>query len=362
MSKTNLNPTLTRLTDFASCGGCAAKMSPGHLAEVLGDRQRTPHPDLLVGFEGSEDAGVFRIAPDRALVMTTDFFPPMVDDPYTFGRVAAANALSDVYAMGGRPLAALNLLGAPKDMDRAMVAEVLAGGASMVREAGAVIVGGHTLQDKELKYGLAVTGEVHPDRFIRNHGIQPNDMLILTKPLGCGLATSSIKAYANRGPVVAEAIRWMTTLNKLGIERIIEAAPHALTDVTGFGLAGHLMEMLAEDALVAQIDFSRVPRLLGIETCFDPKLKTRGARTTREFLAGKVSFHSSLSEWDQELIFDPQTSGGLLIAVPPSRADMLARDLRSLGLEYATIIGSVVSGAGPAIRVQAEPAPKSFSR
>jgi selenide,water dikinase len=337
-------------------------MSPGHLSEVLGERQRTPHPDLLVGFEGSEDAGIFRIAPDRALVMTTDFFPPMVDDPYIFGRVAAANALSDVYAMGGRPLAALNLLGAPKDMDRAMVAEVLAGGASMVVEAGAVIVGGHTLQDKELKYGLAVTGEVHPDRFIRNRGIKANDLLVLTKPIGCGLATSSIKAYANRGPVVQEAIRWMTTLNKVGIERILEAGPHALTDVTGFGLAGHLMEMLGDDKLVAQIDFSRVPKLKGIETCFDPKLKTRGARTTREFLSGKVSFHSALGEWDQELIFDPQTSGGLLIAVAPSRAETLAKDLRSMGLEYAAIIGSVVPGEGPAIQVHGEPAPKSFTR
>lgn len=337
-------------------------MAPGQLSQVLGEAQRTPHPDLLAGFEGAEDAGVLRIAPDRALVLTTDFFPPVVDDPRVFGRVAAANALSDVYAMGGRPLAALNLLGVPRDLDSRIVAEILAGGADVVRQAGAVVAGGHTVHDNELKYGLAVTGEVHPERFIRNRGAQPNDFLVLTKPLGIGLVTSSIRAFANRGPLVDEAIRWMTTLNSVGLDRIIEARPHAMTDVTGFGLLGHLMELLGGDPLDARIDFDKVPRLPGIESCFNKSLKTKGARMTRRHVEGRVRFHPSLGEWDQELLFDPQTSGGLLVAVPPSRAEALVRDLRGLGLDYAAIIGSISASREPAVHVLHEPPPRSFAR
>ena len=181
-----------------------------------------------------------KLSDDRALVMTTDFFPPVVDDPFTFGRIAAANALSDVYAMGGRPIAALNLLGVPKDLPNEAVGELLAGGADMVRQAGAAIIGGHTVRDGDLKYGLSVTGEVHPERFVRNTGVQPNDFLVLTKPLGTGLVTTSIKNLCNRGPVVDEAVRWMTMLNDTGLEVILESEPHAMTDVTGFGLLGHL--------------------------------------------------------------------------------------------------------------------------
>ena len=337
-------------------------MAPGQLSQVLGDQQKTPHPDLLVGFEGSEDAGVFRIAPDRALVMTTDFFPPVVNDPFTFGRIAAANAISDVYAMGGKPIAALNLMGAPKGMDPEVIAAILAGGAEVVREAGAVIIGGHTIQDQDMKYGLAITGEVHPDRFVRNTGVHANDHLVLTKPLGMGLVTSAIKAFSARGTLVDEAIRWMTTLNSRGLDRILAAQPHAMTDVTGFGLLGHLMEMLGSDDLVARLNFDRIPTLPGIDACFNPKLRTRGARMTREFLGSKVTFQRTLNLWDQELLVDPQTSGGLLIAVPPSRAETLVHALRQEGLEHTSIIGSVVSGSGPAIQVYHQQPPHSFNR
>jgi selenide,water dikinase len=320
----------------------------------------TPHPDVLVGFENSEDAGVIRIAEDRALVMTTDFFPALVDDPYVFGRIAAANALSDVYAMGGRPIAALNLLGVPKDLDGAIIAEILAGGASMVSEAGAAIIGGHTVEDAELKYGLAVTGEVHPDRFIRNVGVQANDFLVLTKPVGTGLITSSIKAFANTGPEVDEAIRWMTTLNSLGLDLILEARPHAMTDVTGFGLVGHLAEMLSDDALVARIEMSAIPRITGVERCFKSKCRTRASKSTRAFLGKKLQFHQDIGEWDRELALDPQTGGGLLIALPPSRAEILVRRLRAIGLDQAAVIGSVSAGQGPSIQIGEAQVPKSF--
>lgn len=305
---------------------------------------------------------MIKIADDRALVMTTDFFPPVVDDPYTFGRIAAANALSDVYAMGGRPIAALNLLGVPPGVDREVIGEILAGGASMVSEAGAAIVGGHTVEDQEMKYGLSVTGEVHPEKFIRNTGIQPNDFLVLTKPLGTGLITTSVKTLGNHGPEVDRAIECMTTLNSTALDIILEAAPHAMTDVTGFGLLGHLREMLGCDSLVAKLRMSHVPRIEGVENCYKPKCRTRAGKQTAAFLGDKVSFHTSIGDWERELLFDPQTSGGLLIALPPSRAEALARRLRKEGLEQAAVIGSVVSGEGPAIQVNEEQPPRSFTR
>lgn len=305
---------------------------------------------------------MFRIADDRALVMTTDFFPPVVDDPYTFGRIAAANALSDVYAMGGRPIAALNLLAAPKSLHADVLAEILAGGADMVRESNAVIIGGHTVEDDELKYGLSVTGEVHPDRFVRNSGIQPNDFLLLTKPLGTGLITSSIKALANRGPEVEEAVRWMTMLNNTALDLILDAKPHAMTDVTGFGLLGHLSEMLGDDPLVAKIQMAAVPRIAGVENCFKPKCRTRAARTTGAFLGEKVVYHRNIGAWERELLLDPQTSGGLLISLPPSRAESLEARLRQAGLEQAQVIGSVTSGQGPIMQIHGEPPPRSSSR
>ncbi len=298
-----------------------------------------------------------KLSDDRALVMTTDFFPPVVDDPFTFGRIAAANALSDVYAMGGRPLAALNLLGVPKELPSDAVGELLAGGADMVRQAGAAIIGGHTVRDVDLKYGLSVTGEVHPDRFVRNTGVQPNDFLVLTKPLGTGLITTSIKNLGNRGPVVDEAVRWMTTLNDTGLDVILQSRPHAMTDVTGFGLLGHLSEMLGEDPMVARLQRSRLPRISGVEECFHAKCKTRAARTTAAFLGDKVSFHPRVDDWTRELLFDPQTSGGLLIALPPSRADNLVRRLQDQGLEQTAVIGSVTTGAAPGIQVLDEPVP-----
>ncbi len=326
-------------------------MAPEGLAQVLGERQLPKHPDLIVGAEGAEDAGVLRIAPDRALVFTTDFFPPVVDDPYTYGLIAAANSLSDIYAMGAKPLAALNICAFPSDLDPAILAEILAGGAAKVTEAGAAIAGGHTVTDKEIKYGLAVTGEVHPDRVIRNRGLKPNDYIILTKPIGTGFIVSSIKGQANDWPEVGEAIRWMTTLNAVGMDAILEAAPHALTDVTGFGLLGHLSEMLAHDPLRVVLRSRSVPRIKGVERCFQKNCRTRAGATNLRYVGSRLNFSPELGEWDREILLDPQTSGGLLIAVPPSRAEPLVRRLKEAGLTETAVIASVEPSPAAELRV-----------
>lgn len=313
----------------------------------------TPHPDLIVSCEGAEDAGVMRISKDLALVFTTDFFPPIVDDPFEFGQIAAANSLSDVYAMGGRPLAALNLCGFPKELDVAILAEILAGGAAKVREAGAVIAGGHTVKDSEIKYGLAVTGTIHPERVLRNHGLRPGDVLVLTKPLGTGLITSSIKGRANDGPEVREAVRWMTMLNAVGIESVLAAAPHALTDVTGFGFLGHLSEMVAGDAVQVTVSCRAVPRIPGVEKCFEKGCRTKALATNLAYAGPLLDWEPGLGEWDRDLLLDPQTSGGLLAAVPADRAPGLVRELRAAGLVLAAEVGSVERSDRPRIRVVA---------
>lgn len=327
-------------------------MPPDRLAQVLGDRQRTPHPNLLAGFEGAEDAGVYRLDDERALVVTTDFFPPVVDDPFAFGQIAAANALSDVWAMGGRPLTALNIVGFPKALEPEVLGEILAGGADKVREAGAVIAGGHSIFDSEVKYGLAVTGEIHPDRILRNTGGQPGDVLILTKPLGAGLATTAIKKKQAEGPAIDEAIRWMSTLNGVGLDAILAAKVSALTDITGFGLLGHLREMLGDHHLAAQIEVDALPLLDGVAEFFDDALRTRGARDNHKMVAPDLTLPDGLDSWDHELLFDPQTSGGLLLAVAEAKADALVKQLRSEGLERAAIIGHLVASEGPKIHVQ----------
>ena len=296
---------------------------------------------------------MLRIAPDRALVLTTDFFPPVVDDPYAFGQIAAANALSDVYAMGGKILAALNLLSVPPAIDMHIVGRILAGGESKVEEAGGSIAGGHSVEEKiEIRYGLAVTGEVHPDRIIRNRGLRDGDALILTKPLGTGLITSSIKTQRNDGPEVAEAIKWMSTLNGCDLDLILAAEPHAMTDVTGFGFLGHLGEMLAQDPLEVVIRYSQLPLIPGVEKCFHKACKTRGAVTNEAYVGERLSWHDSLGPWERELLLDPQTSGGLLFAIPKSAAAGVVEALRSSQMSYAAVVGEVSAAELPRLRVE----------
>ncbi len=351
MSTSASPPVRIRLTEYADPVVEAGKLPPSVLSRVLGERQMAPHADLVVACEGAEDAGVFRLAPDRALVFSTDILAPCVDDPFVFGRIAACHALSDVFAMGAKPLAALNLVAFPRDLDPGILAEILAGGASILREASAAMAGGDSMADAGIRYGMAVTGEVHPDRVLRNRGVKPNDFLVLTKPLGTGLVSSSIRRRANRGAEVAEAVRWMTTLNNLGLDAILAARPNALTDVSGFGLLGHLSEMIGAEPLAATVRASSIPRLAGIEACFDRDLVPSASATNRDYVKERLRVDPVLSEWDRTLLLGPEISGGLLIALPPSRAEPLVRELRAAGLPQVAIIGSVEAASTPTLRV-----------
>jgi len=271
-----------------------------------------------VGVEGAEDAGVYRIGESLALVETADIITPLVDDPFSFGRIAAANALSDVYAMGGRPVTALNLAFFPScSHPPSILAAILAGGSQALREAGACLVGGHSVEDAELKYGLAVTGLIDPARLVRNCTAQPGDLLILTKPLGTGIVATAIKAQLAPGALEAEAIRWMTLLNAEAARLMVELGAHAATDVTGFGFIGHACEMALGAKLSFRIDLAQVPVLAGVAGLVQDGLIPAGCYRNRDYYAHRVSGISG----DCLLpLFDPQTSGGLLIALPPAAA------------------------------------------
>ncbi len=300
-----------------------------------------------------DDAAVYRLDSKRALVVTTDFFPPMVDDPRTFGEVPAANALSDVWAMGGQPIVALNLVGFPINcLSSDVLAEILNGGADKIAEAGCVLGGGHTVEDAEIKYGLAVTGEVHPDRIWCNGTLQAGHVLILTKPVGTGLINSSVKVDHADNETVREAIRWMTQLNGHGLNFIEAARVSGVTDVTGFGLIGHAREMALGSTCAVEIDSTRVPLITGLETCFKKKYKTRGAADTRSACGDDVLLPEGCDPWMIETLFDPQTSGGLLIAVDPDDATSLTKGLIESGFTETCVIGEVVPLAdGPTVRV-----------
>lgn len=319
----------------------------------MGALNQPKNENLLVGYAGADDAAVYRLDDNRAIVVTTDFFPPMVDDPYAFGMVAAANALSDVFAMGGRPLVALNIVGFPaKKLPLSVLTDILQGGADKVRESGAVIGGGHTVEDHEVKYGLAVTGEIHPDRVWANGSIRVDDAVILTKPIGTGLINSGVKVDSVTGKSVDEAIRWMSTLNGLGISHLHDADVSCVTDITGFGLLGHAAELAAGSNGTIVIDDASVPTIVGLEDFFQDRFRTRGARETREYTAGAVEVPSSIGDWRNEVLFDPQTSGGLLVTVRQEQAEDLVKKLQDAGLEFAAIVGSVQAEDKPGIKVR----------
>ncbi len=325
---------------FSTCtsGGCGAKIGPAELAEFLQNLPTLNDPGLLVGFGGSDDAAVYRLSPEAALVGTVDFFPPMVDDPYLFGRIAAANALSDVYAMGGRPLFALNLVTFPQKGDKAELGEILRGGAEKVMEAGAALAGGHSIYDHEPKYGLSVTGLVHPDRIWRNNTCAPGDALILTKPLGVGLVMAALRAGLAREDEYQAATASMERLNKYAAEALSGFPVSAVTDVTGFGLAVHATEMAGTDRTLV-IDFDSLPLLPGALGYAAEYLATAAGQRNRNHLAGTVDI-AQLSPARQEILFDPQTSGGLLISLPAARAGEACAAIRRLD-PAAAVIGQV---------------------
>jgi selenide,water dikinase len=308
--------------------------------QVLHQLPAYEHPDVIVGTETSDDAGVFRLRPDLAIVNTVDFFTPIVDDPYVFGQIAAANALSDIYAMGAQPRTALNIVGFPKGtLDLDVLREILKGGAERVREAGAVTIGGHTIIDRELKYGLAVTGIVHPDRVIRNVGAQEGDGLVLTKPLGTGIITTALKRRKASKESVREAVSSMVALNRRASEIMLRFPVHACTDVTGYGLLGHAAEMAMGSGVTIVLESARLPLLRGAARLARAGCLTGGCNRNREYLKNKIIIDRSIPEDLVEVAFDPQTSGGLLIALPAGEAPALVEELHANGIRTAAIIG-----------------------
>jgi selenide,water dikinase len=322
---------------------------------VLGKLARQHDPNVLVGFDHADDAGVYLLTPETALVQTVDFFTPVVDDPYTFGQIAATNALSDVYAMGGKPLTALALVCFPEKADLEILERILAGGLSKMIEARCTVVGGHSIRDDETKFGYSVTGVVHPKRILANQGAQPGDCLLFTKALGTGVISTAIKKGEAKEDWIAAAVKSMTTLNKSAAEVISEAIPkdfevHALTDVTGFGLIGHAREM----ALASNVSFvfhsASIPVLPGALNCIHAGYIPGGLKANRDFAECLVGYDPSVPEDLRTLLFDPQTAGGLLISVSAKNAAPLTRDLQNAGVP-AVEIGEVHSPAKPLITV-----------
>jgi selenide,water dikinase len=302
-------------------------------------------PNLLVGIETSDDAGVYRLTPEIALIQTLDFFTPIVNDPYDFGRIAAANSFSDVYAMGGRPLTAMNIVCFPvKDMDKAVLRTIIEGGLDVIHRAGAVMVGGHSVEDPELKYGLSVTGIVHPSRILTNSGAKPGDVLVLTKPIGTGILATALKGRMLQDRTLHEITELMATLNRDAAEAMTEVGVNACTDITGFGLLGHTLEMAEASKICACIYAGEVPVIEEAKTYAAMGLIPEGSHFNKKFCSSHIDADSGLDPLLLDLLADAQTSGGLLIAVPRDKFDALLNGLAARGVETRAVIGEVTEG------------------
>jgi selenide,water dikinase len=333
-----------RLTQFAKRAGCAAKQPPGYLLSLLGSLPPITDPNVLVGNSTADDAAVYKVSDELALVFTTDFFTPIVDSPYDFGAIAAANALSDVYAMGGTPLTALSIVGFPDTaLPPEVLVEILRGATDKATEAGIAIVGGHTIKAEEPIFGLAVVGKVAPDCVLSNDKAQPGDVLILTKPLGLGIITTAAKNGEDKLGAIDTAITVMKTLNRTACEEINRVGAHALTDVTGFGLLGHLRNVVTASQVGAQVILDRVPVLSAAREYVQAGISPGGTHANHKFLNDWVTYAADVTKQEQLLLCDAQTSGGLLAAVAPERANSLLAALHSRGLTDAAAIGSIDS-------------------
>ncbi len=335
--------TAVKLTSLSHGAGCACKVPAALLAPLVQALPQPTDPNLLVGTQTSDDAGIYRLRDDLALVQTADFFTPIVDDPYDFGRIAATNALSDVYAMGGQPVSALNLVAwSVEDLGAEMLGEVLRGGHDVIADAGAVIVGGHTIDDPEPKYGLAVTGVIDPADVITNASGRAGDALVLTKPLGAGAVTTALKKGLAGEDVLALAVEVMTELNADGSRAARAAGAHAMTDVTGFGLLGHLHELTLASGLAAVVEADAVPVIAGVlELLADDRAIAGGSRNNRRYAEEFAVFDDGVDEVRRRLVTDAMTSGGLLVAVDPTRA----------GEVPGPVIGRLVEGEAGTITV-----------
>ncbi len=302
-------------------------------------------PNLLTGIEHAEDAGVYKLSPELALVQTVDFFTPTVDDPYTFGQIAATNALNDVYAMGGKPLTAMNIVCFPvKEMDISILREVLRGGLDKMREAGVLLVGGHSVEDNEIKYGLSVTGVIHPDKVLFNRGALAGDSLILTKPLGTGIVSTAVKGGEIDQQLLLQSIDSMTRLNKTAAELIMENdGIHACTDITGFGFLGHACEMIEGSNVGLRINSATVPVFNGLQKIVEEGFVPGGLYRNKNFRIDQIETRDSCPAWLLDVFFDPQTAGGLFFSLPAETAAYLIEKMHSAGIGDAAIVGEVVS-------------------
>ena len=349
-----MNASDIKLTSLAHGGGCGCKLAPSVLQQLLADQPAAaPFAQLLVGTETADDAAVWQLDADTCIVATTDFFMPMVDDPFDFGRIAATNAISDVYAMGGRPILALAILGMPIDkLPTATVREILKGGAAVCAAAGIPVAGGHSIDCPEPVYGLAVIGTCRPQHVRRNSGVLAGDALILTKPVGVGIYSAAIKKGALSQQLYAEMIATTTLLNRIGAELAQDADVHAITDVTGFGVLGHAMEMARGSRLVIEIRAGDVPLLSAAAALAREGFVTGASHRNWASYGADVALPSGLPDWRRHLLTDPQTSGGLLVACAPARAEAIAGRIRDAGYASARIVGRSEPGA-PGIRVLA---------
>ena len=333
-----------RLTRLAACAGCGAKVGAGTLAALLGDFKTLTDPKLIVGFDKSDDASVYLVNDETALIQTVDFFPPIVDDPYLFGQIAAANALSDVYAMGGEPRLALNVMCVTEDMEEAWIREILRGGYDKAYEAGAIISGGHTIRGGEPLYGLSVTGFARLEQIRRNDAARPGDALILTKPLGVGILTTAAKAGLADEAVMERVYRQMTRLNRDASRAMGRYRVHACTDVTGFGLMGHGCEMAQGSGCALHIQVGKVPFHREALELADMGLVPAGAYRNRDFAEGATEVRGGVSRAMQDILYDPQTSGGLLIAVDERDGEALKAEIPG-----AAIIGCATEAGEKAL-------------
>jgi selenide,water dikinase len=301
-------------------------------------------PHLIAGLEGFEDAGVYKISDDLALILTVDFFTPIVDDPYLFGQIAAVNALSDVYAMGGKPLTAMNIMCfPPKKLDMSVLHDILLGGLDKIHEAGVTLVGGHSVEDDEPKYGLSVTGVIHPKKVLRNNGARPGDKLILTKAIGTGIVSTALKGGEAPEELLRRSIRTMTTLNRQAAELMVETpGVHGCTDITGFGFLGHACEMIEGSKTGLRIFSSTVPFFEGIRDIIDEGYLPAGLYRNKNFRMPMIEIKKNVPDWLLDLLFDPQTSGGLLISLEAKEAEGLVKQMRDAGVTDAAVVGEVV--------------------
>lgn len=310
-------------------------------------------PNLIVGMEHAEDAGVYKLTNDLAIVQSIDFFTPIVDDPFIFGQIATTNALNDIYAMGGKPLTAMNVVCFPVGkMDISILRDILRGGLAKMREAGVLLVGGHSVDDDELKYGLSVTGVVHPDKVVLNRGAKIGDKLILTKPLGTGIVSTALKAGVAETSLIAKAVKFMTTLNKRAAELMMEAGDiNAATDITGFGFLGHACEMVEGNDIGMIVYGAEVPFFPEIRELAEKGIIPGGLHRNKKFRSAMIDIAPSCPEWLLDILFDPQTAGGLLISLSPDQVDGLLAKMHRDGLEEAAIVGEIVASPRGRVKV-----------